>query len=416
MNLLIRSLFVEAIGHISQSGTSGYTLIYTEINHALQVASLLGGTIAEEQLFKAVQSLICSKAEQLAGLMMSQLSNNGFGIIAKLSITDSVDFAEELANLLDQQSITIGERCYYPKLIIGITAISPEYKTAEKILTAVGEALYQARRAGNSVVKLIEYDDPDLHKYYNALALLPVLREGLLNKSFVLYAQPIVSITSNAIEQKAEVLLRYKNKQGGIESPYYYLKTADLFRVCREVDFYVVHQFCRFIAQQNQQNIMYSLNISGRTIRCPLFFERVAKEFKRFGVNSEQVCFEMTETVAERDYPQAVKLMHLLKDRLGCKLALDDIGVGSSNLANLSKFDVDYMKIDGSFITHLINDPYSELVVNFIASTARLYGKKTIAEHVEKPCQLERLAELGIDFSQGYLTGKPEPLFDPALF
>jgi len=157
------------------------------------------------------------------------------------------------------------------------------------------------------------------------------------------------------------------------------------------------------------------LNISGRTIRYPPFFDLVEKEFKHFGVNPEQVCFEITETVADRDYPQAMKLMHLLKNKLGCQLALDDIGVGSSNLANLSKFDVDYMKIDGSFISHLINDPYSELVVNFIASAARLFGKKTIAEHVENLCQLERLTVLGIDFSQGYLTGKPELLFDPGL-
>jgi EAL domain-containing protein (putative c-di-GMP-specific phosphodiesterase class I) len=193
------------------------------------------------------------------------------------------------------------------------------------------------------------------------------------------------------------------------------LKTADLFHVSREIDCYVLHHFCRFIARQNRQNMIYSLNISGRTIRYPPFFERVAKEFQHFGINPEQVCFEITETVADRDYPQAAQLMHSLKDRLGCKLALDDIGVGSSNLANLTRFNVDYMKIDGSFISYLIDDPYSELVVGFIASAARLLGKKTIAEHVENFRQLEQLAIIGIDFSQGYFTGKPELLFDPAI-
>lgn len=119
MTLLLRPLFIEAIRHLSQSGTSEYTLIYTEINRALQVASLLGGTIAEEQLFNAVQLMICNKVKHLAGLMISQLSNNGLGIIAKLSIKDSVDIAEELAKLLDQQTITIGDHSFYPKLIIG---------------------------------------------------------------------------------------------------------------------------------------------------------------------------------------------------------------------------------------------------------------------------------------------------------
>ncbi|WP_146083353.1 hypothetical protein [Methylobacter tundripaludum] len=90
-----------------------------KINHALQVASLLGGSIVEQQLFNAVQSLICSKVKHLTGLMISRLSNNGFGIIANLSIEDSVDVAEGLANLLDQQTITIGDHSFYPKLIIG---------------------------------------------------------------------------------------------------------------------------------------------------------------------------------------------------------------------------------------------------------------------------------------------------------
>lgn len=72
------------------------------------------------------------------------------------------------------------------------------------------------------------------------------------------------------------------------------------------------------------------------------------------------------------------------------------------------------MKIDGSFMSHLIDDPYSELAVNFIAG-ARLYGKKSLAEHVEH-LQLEKLDMLGIDYSQGYLTtGKLELLFDPSL-
>jgi len=119
MTLLLRPLFIEALQHLSQSGTSENTLIYMEINHALQVASLLGGSIVEQQLFNAVQSLICSKVKHLTGLMISRLSNNGFGIIANLSIEDSVDVAEGLANLLDQQTITIGDHSFYPKLIIG---------------------------------------------------------------------------------------------------------------------------------------------------------------------------------------------------------------------------------------------------------------------------------------------------------
>jgi EAL domain-containing protein (putative c-di-GMP-specific phosphodiesterase class I) len=93
---------------------------------------------------------------------------------------------------------------------------------------------------------------------------------------------------------------------------------------------------------------------------------------------------------------------------------LDDIGVGSSNLAAMPKFNVDYMKIDGSYIRNFLVDSYSKLVVRFIAEAEKSEGKQTVAEFVETPDQLERLRKVGVDYGQGYLLGKPSLLFEPA--
>lgn len=416
MNLLTRPSFIQTIGQLSSTNDPHHTLIYTEINHAPKIASLLQGITAEEQLISAIQLIIYNRIKHLPNACMGKLGWNRFAVILMLPVEECLEIAEDLAHLLDNQSVDIDGVSYYPKLIIGVTPLSPEYKTTERILAAVDEALFQARRTGNSIVKLIEHDDPILHDYYDSLSLLPVITEGLKNQSFVLFAQPIVPIAQQAVDgQKYEVLLRYKNQQGVIDLEGRFLQTAELFHVSREVDFYVVHQFCRFFAQQRQTNAVYSLNISGSTIRYSPFIDILQKEFKQFGVNPEQVCFEITETVADRDYKQAIHFMNLLKNRLGCQLSLDDIGIGSSNLANLSKFNVDFLKIDGSFINNFLVEPYSELVINFITSAAKLYGRKTIAEYVENAQQLAKLKELGVDFAQGYFTGKPEMLFDPMV-
>lgn len=414
MKLLSRLLFIETVRQMSQDGHRRSTLLYIEINHTLQIASLLEGTEAEEGLLVHILSLILGKVKRIPHARMGQLDHNRFGILLDLPVQDGVKFAEQLASFIDQQCITIAELSYYPKLIIGVTALSPEYKTPERMLAAVDEALYQARRAGNSVVKLIEHDDPFLHEYYDLLKLLPELREGLSERSFLLYAQPIVPLIETSEPPKAEVLLRYKSGEGDINAQSRFLQAAEMFYISREVDLYVVHQFARFIQQQQRQDVVYSLNISGSTIRYPGFFDLVVNDFKQFGVNPAQVCFEITETVADQDYRQAIIFMNLLKNRLGCQLSLDDIGIGSSNLSNLSKFDVDYFKIDGSFIHNLIDDPYSELVVGFITEAARLFKKKTIAEFVENAEQLEKIKALGVDYAQGYFTGKPELLFDPS--
>ncbi|ESS68711.1 EAL domain-containing protein [Methyloglobulus morosus KoM1] len=414
MNLLSRPLFIQTIGQISSSNDPHHTLIYTEINQVPKIASLLQGIPAEEKLIRAIQRVIYDRVKSLPDARMGKLGWNRFAIILKLPIKESLAVAEDLAQLLDNQSVDIDGVSYYPKLIFGVTPLSPEYKTPERILAAVDEALFQARRTGNSVVKLIEHDDPILQAYYDSLNLLPLITEGLKIQSFVLFAQPIVPITQQVTdEQKFEVLLRFKNEEGDIDPKSRFLETAELFHISREIDYYVVHQFCRFYAQAHQANTMYSLNISGSTIRYSPFIDVLEKEFKQFGVNPRQICFEITETVADRDYKQAIDFMNVLKNQLGCQLSLDDIGIGSSNLANLSKFNVDFLKIDGSFIKDVLVNPYSELVVNFITSAAKLYGRKTIAEYVENAQQLEKLRDLGVDFAQGYFTGKPEILFDP---
>jgi EAL domain-containing protein (putative c-di-GMP-specific phosphodiesterase class I) len=246
------------------------------------------------------------------------------------------------------------------------------------------------------------------------LKLLPQLRQGLLKKNLVLYAQPIVATTQVSVPLKSEILLRYQTAEGLIKPPLDYLRAAALFNVSREVDLYVLEQCCRFL-QQHPSEHCYSINISGATVRYPAFFDEVKKTVEYYGIASEQLCFEITENVADQDYNQASLLMFRLKNELGCQLSLDDIGIGSSNLANLPKYDVDYLKIDGSFVRALLSEPYAEHVVKFIDTAAKLHGKQSVAEHIEQPLQLKKIQEIGVDFAQGYLTGKPEMLFDPAL-
>ncbi|MEC4749978.1 GGDEF domain-containing protein [Methylomicrobium sp. Wu6] len=413
MNLLTRIAFIEEIGRIAETSQQQYTLLYAEINHTLQIASLTQGTAAAEALLSRIQALIVGKVASIAGASIGKLDRNRFGILLRLPVAESMEFAQQLANLLDQQCIIVADIAYYPKLIIGVTSPSPEYKTPERILAAVDEALFQAKRAGNSVVKLIEYDDVVLHEYYDLLKLLPELREGLTNHSFVLFAQPILPINGANAEKKAEVLLRYKDDQGDSQTQRRLLRAAELFHISREVDLYVVQQFCRYLAE-NPQPVIYSLNISGSTIRYPGFIEKVEQSFNYYGIDASKVCFEITETVADHDYQNASEFMRLLKDNLGCLLSLDDIGIGSSNLANLSKFNVDFFKIDGLFMQDLLQCPYSELVVSFITAAAKLFNKETVAEYVENAEQLEKLKVLGVDYAQGYYVGKPSLLFDPA--
>jgi EAL domain-containing protein (putative c-di-GMP-specific phosphodiesterase class I)/GGDEF domain-containing protein len=406
--------FLAELNTIFTESQQDSCLIFAEINNATQVASFIQGFDAEKQLVMQIKAFISQELKQHAGIMFAKLEHNRFAFIALRKPEESILIAQQLASALDAQIINIEGQRYYPKLYLGITPLTPDYKEPQLAFAAADAALNEARLTGGSTVKLLLADAPELADYYRALRLLPIIREGLLNKSFVLFAQPIVALNKNSTQKKVEVLLRYQDFEGVIHAPFPYLSAAELFHVSREIDLYVVHQFCLFMQNNEDKQTVYSLNIAGNTVRYYPFFDYVREQFDRYGIDTKKVCFEMTENVADQDIDDATILMRRLKEELGCQLSLDDIGVGSSNLATMPKFNVDYMKIDGSYIRNFLNDPYAELVVRFINEAAKLEGKKTVAEFVETAEQLEKLGKIGVDYGQGYLLGKPELLFDPA--
>ncbi len=404
--------FIANLKRCAGDPTRIRVLAFVEINNAVQVARLIQGSDAEDHLITTVERAILAYLQNYECEIAAKIQRNQFAFVLNHEAREAQSIFETLADKMDRLEVGIADKTFYPKVMTGLTPLTPEYSDIELAFSAADEALYQARKMGNSIVKLLMPDDGKLHRYMASLRLLPVLREGLLKKSFVFYAQPIVPISRTNSTPKAEILLRYKAADGCILPPGDYLYTAALFNVSREVDLYVLEQCCRFLKTVDS-NTVYSLNISGATVRYPRFFDRVEQCIRYYGIDPRQLCFEITENVADLDYSQASLLMFRLKNELGCHLSLDDIGIGSSNLANLPKYDVDYLKIDGSFIQTLLSQPYSEQVVRFIDTAAKLHGKHSVAEFVEQPLQLQKLRDIGIDYIQGYLTGKPEMLFDP---
>lgn len=416
---LDRNVFLLKIQEICEQTKTPTCLVYIEINNAIQVARLLQGFKAEQELIEIIEKIIVKQTSNSGCSYKTKVNHHLFALVFDRPVQETVEIVEQLAAILDQKKIAIidhenqnTEKTYFPKLNIGVTPLTPTYKKAELAVTAADEALYQARNVGNSIVKVVPPDNQRLHQYFDSLHSLPLLRAGLVEKSFVLYAQPIVPIVSQQGYFKAEVLLRYNDENGRIFPPKKFIHAATQFNVSREVDLYVIESFCQFM-QGHQTETIYSINISGSTVRYPQFFNSVKTLLNKYRVNPEQVCFEITENVADKDYEQASQLMFKLKHELGCQLSLDDIGIGSSNLSNLPKFHVDYLKIDGYFVQNLLSDPYSEQVIRFISTSAKYLNKKTVAEYVEHAEERKKLQELGIDYIQGYLTGRPKLLFNP---
>ena len=151
----------------------------------------------------------------------------------------------------------------------------------------------------------------------------------------------------------------------------------------------------------------YSVNISGVSINDSSFPEFLRNLLTRCQLPSGLLCFEITETTAIANLAKAADLMRELKG-IGCRFALDDFGTGMSSFTYLKYLPVDYLKIAGVFITDMLNDPMDHAIVDAVNRIAHILGMQTIAESVENAATLARLAELKIDYAQGYFIGEPE--------
>ena len=135
----------------------------------------------------------------------------------------------------------------------------------------------------------------------------------------------------------------------------------------------------------------------------------IRAQFELKIIPATNICFEITETAAVANLDAAAGFIRELR-QMGCRFALDDFGSGLSSFAYLKNLPVDYLKIDGSFVKDMESDAVDRAMVNSIHQLGSVIGIKTVAEFVENEAILKMLAEIGVDYAQGYGISKPMPL------
>lgn len=152
---------------------------------------------------------------------------------------------------------------------------------------------------------------------------------------------------------------------------------------------------------------MCAINLSGSTIGDDDFLAFLHEQFDCYGVSPKLICFEITETSAIANLGNAIRFINDLKT-LGCHFSLDDFCAGMSSFAYLKHLPVDFLKIDGSFVKDMLDDPINRAMVEVINHIGHVMGKRTIAEFVESTQIEQALIEIGVDYAQGYIVQRPQ--------
>jgi EAL domain-containing protein (putative c-di-GMP-specific phosphodiesterase class I) len=230
--------------------------------------------------------------------------------------------------------------------------------------------------------------------------------DALDTDRFTLYSQPILELQSNTVTRH-ELLLRVLDETDGPQSPIQVLDIAERLDAVYDIDLWVVERAMQLAAERPQLSLQ--INLSGRSVGDPRLTAEVERLIESYRVNPERLTFEITETALIGNLSEARHFADRMRD-LGCQLALDDFGSGYASFRYLRIFPIDLVKIDGEYVVDLVENPRDQVLVQALVQVCQAYGIHTVAEFVQDEGTLRMLRELGVDYVQGYLIGRPVPL------
>ncbi len=408
-----RTEFEARLKHLlgkSREDRSCHALLYLDLDQFKIVNDTCGHAVGDI-LLRQVSRLFRGIARNCDTL--ARLGGDEFGIILE---NCSVELAEKLAqricDAMDDFRFVHDGRKFRVGASIGLVPIDARWGDIAAVQKAADSACYAAKDAGRNRFHAWLETDVAMQSRQFEVQWTNRIERALDDGGFVLHAQTIRALSADKPGLHAELLLRMKNDDGSLAAPGAFLPAAERFHLISRIDRWVLREATRWIASviAVQDIRLISLNLSGRSIGDRAFHAWAFDVLERAGRDiCSRICIEITETEAITNLADAAAFIERVRS-MGIKVALDDFGAGASSFGYLKSLRVDFMKIDGRFIRDLVTDKLNDVMVRCFVDIAKVVGVQTVAEFVETSETLDRLRIIGVDYAQGFLLGKPEPL------
>jgi len=397
-----------------KSGDLG-AVLFLDIDHFKYVNDNFGHR-AGDQLIVGVSGVLKEAAASHRGQVF-RLGGDEYAVHLPDSLRPhAVEVAEELLGALRhyrfQSSTHTQQRMASVTASIGIALYPFHGNDVTGLLSSADIAMYQAKDGGRNRHVMFDQDAQSLRRTHNRVQWANKLREVLDDDRLLLYYQPVVRL-KDLKTVHCEILVRLRDDHGNVVLPSQFIESAETLGIVKEIDMRVVERLLEHLQSPEQRNvkIRYFVNLSRVSISDAHWVRRFQSMLSSTAVNHSQLVFEITETAAMSDVDVTQHFIRELKE-MGCRFALDDFGAGFSSFYYLKRFDVDYLKIDGSFVRDLATDEGNRIFVRALCDVARGLNKQVVAEWVENRRTLEILNEMGTLYGQGYLFQRPQPLWD----
>jgi diguanylate cyclase (GGDEF)-like protein/PAS domain S-box-containing protein len=395
----------------SRAGDGSHVVCYLDLDRFKAVNDTVGH-LAGDNMLREVAALLKDSVRDSD--TVGRLGGDEFGILLIGCPLDKArQIAEDICRVVNDYRFVWKDRIFSVGVSVGLVEVGNESGTLEDVMSAADSACYAAKSREGSHVHVYSARDEAVARHSGEIQWLQRLQSALRDGRFELYLQPIMAVREGATRGPAvEAFLRMRDETGATIAPAEFMRAAERYRLMGLVDRWVVQTALTAMATGGirlPRGGSLSLNLSGQTLGDPAFLEFVVDTFDHTGAQPSQVCFEVTETSVNANLDTARRFIGVLHG-MGCQFALDDFGNDLGAFANLKSLSMDYLKIDGSYITNLARDAVNQAMVAAMVRLARTLNFRLIAEQVEDLSSLETARGMGIDFAQGYAIGRPEPM------
>ncbi|MEC9408426.1 MAG: EAL domain-containing protein [Pseudomonadota bacterium] len=396
---------------LARDDRASHGLLYIDLDE-FKIINDSCGHKAGDRLIKQVARML--KACLDSGDFIARTGGDEFAVILEqCSSSRLMEVGSEMvAQLRKFRFVEEGQRLRVGASI-GAVMIDLAWESGEQVLQAADAACYSAKEAGRGRVHLWEQEDAALQARRADIRWATRLEQAMEYDHFELWAQRIDALSTDGSEGAyAEVLIRLREPDGRIVSPALFMGAAERFHLATRIDQQVLYRTVGWLAAHSEDWDVATLavNLSGNSVSDPTFRVFALSLFESLDESvCKRLCLEITETVAVSNLDAVADFVRVVR-AMGVRVALDDFGAGAATFGYLKAIPVDIIKIDGQFVRDLLDDPLDAATVRCFADVAKVIGVKTVAECVETETIADALREIGIDYIQGFLRHKPQPL------
>lgn len=401
-------------------------LLFVDVDRFKYINDTAGHGAGDQLLLEVSQRL---KSRLRGSDHLARMGGDEYAVILRnVSVDDVGSLADGFRRALTSAPFTYGGKSYRITISVGVARLDAHTASTTEAMAHADIACHIAKNGGRNQTHLYTPETGRKAAMDVDLGWSARLEDALRGDKFVLCFQPIAPLhgieleppdhTDHDLWQRQlernpeapayyEVLLRLKDAHGELISPHAFLPTAERFGLMAEIDRWVVDRAFRTLREcRGGRPIVLAINLSSQTLEHEKSSSYITDKIVQHDIDPAALVFEIAESRAITEIHNVQRLLHELR-ALGCRIAVDDFGTGFSTFAYLKQLEADFLKIDGSLIQGLPDDPLDRAVLAALTSIAEAAGKQTVAECVENPRALMALLECGVDFAQGHAVGLP---------